>query len=161
LQVIEKEDRVFEVPEVTHPLAANLENKILLAGYNVSPEPMAFTQSTCAAEECWLHFDFYWQGLSEMETLYSGFLHVIDEQGNLITQRDWIPGKGKQPTTSWLPTEVIADPLDLTLPAGIAPGRYRVIVGMYHPPNGSRLLVVDDGQTVSDFILLGEIRVTR
>jgi hypothetical protein len=85
---------------------------------------------------------------------------VVDEQDQIITQRDWIPGQGKQPTTSWLPDEVIADPINLTLPTDISPGQYKVILGIYLPPAGPRLLILDgEGQPASDSIEIGHIEI--
>jgi len=95
-----------------------------------------------------------------MEELYTVFLHVVDEQGQIIAQRDWIPGEGTQPTTSWLRDEVIADSLNLSLPAEITSGQYRMILGMYLPPTGPRLLIVDgEDQPVSDSIEVGRIEI--
>ncbi len=170
LEVVEKEGRVFEVPEVQHLVKANLENKARLIGYN-SPwlaEPdstgrIQFSRADCAADvaACQIHFDFYWQGLSEMDLLYFVFLHVVDAQGQIVAQHDLGPGKrGKQPTTSWLPGEVVTDPVDLNLPANIAPGQYSMRLGMYLPPDGPRLLVLnDEGQAVADFVEIGMIEV--
>jgi len=95
-----------------------------------------------------------------MGNLYTVFLHIVDDQGQIVTQHDWIPGEGKQPTTSWLPDEIIIDPLQLTLPVDISPGQYKIFLGMYLPPAGPRLLVLDDeNQPSSDSIEVGHIKV--
>jgi len=171
LTVMEKEGRVFDVPEVQYPLEANLENKTKLIGYDSlqlvesgeTPGSFLTTQVDCVAnaESCRLHFDFYWQGLSEMDVPYSVFLHVVDRQGQIVTQHDREPGiRAKQPTTAWLPGEVVLDPVDLTLPPDIPPGQYSLRLGMYLPPDGPRLLVLDDaGQTTADFVEIGTVEV--
>jgi len=101
-----------------------------------------------------LKLTFYWQTLAEMELPYQVFLHVVNEKGTLVTQQDRTPGpRSKQPTTGWLPGEVIDHPVELPLPPGIAPGRYQIRVGLYFPPTGPRLFIVDSqGQPVSDFV---------
>jgi len=38
LDVIEKEGRIFEVPEIGHPFDTNLDNKVRFLGYNVTPD---------------------------------------------------------------------------------------------------------------------------
>jgi hypothetical protein len=171
LEVTEKESRVFTVPPVQYPVEANLDNKARLIGYNTSLPPESglrsgfqFSQSACAAdaETCQVHFDFIWQGLSEMDQLYFVFLHLVDEQGQIVAQHDRGPGiRGKEPTTSWLPGEVITDPVDLTLRPDRPPGTYTLRMGMYLPLDGSRLPILDEeGQTGGDFVEIGVIEVT-
>jgi hypothetical protein len=169
LTVVEKEGRVFELPEVQAPLGANLEDKIRLIGYSspqlTEPESglIRLKKADCGADPaaCQLHFDFYWQALSEMEQPYRVFLHLVDEQGQIIAQHDRGPGiRAKQPTTAWLPGEVVLDPVELARPADIPPGRYTVRLGMYLPADGTRLLIVDGtGAPVADFVELGTVEI--
>jgi hypothetical protein len=174
LEVIEKEDRVFTAPPIQYPVGANLAHKARLIGYNspllrqagaAEPATIRLRRADCLAraEACQANFDFYWQGLSEMDQLYFVFLHVVDEQGQIVAQHDLGPGiRGKQPTTSWLPGEVVLDPVDLSLPATLPPGAYSMRIGMYLPPDGPRLLVVDQAGQVSrdNFVEIGTIQVT-
>ena len=47
------------------------------------------------------------QAIDEMEQPYQVFLHVVDEQGQIVAQHDRVPGqRGKQPTTAWLRGEI-------------------------------------------------------
>ena len=94
-----------------------------------------------------------------MDQLYFVFLHLVDEQGNLVAQHDRAPGiRGKQPTTGWLPDEVITDPIDFLLPPDLAPGQYTLRTGLYLPPTGPRLQVIDSGQhSGGDFVELGPV----
>ncbi len=169
LAVVEKEKRIFEVPAVQQPVEANFENKVKLIGYN-SPnldQPgtglVRLNRSNCLAETatCQLHFDFYWQGLSEMDQLYTVFLHLVDEEGQIVTQHDRGPGiRAKDPTTSWLPGEVVPDPVDLSLPPDLAPGQYTFRIGLYLAPDGPRLQRLnDEGQAVTDFVEIGTVTV--
>jgi hypothetical protein len=89
-----------------------------------------------------------------MEWPYQRFLHLVNEKGDIVAQQDRTPGQGgMHPTTGWPPGEVITDPVELPLPASIAPGRYTIRLGMYLPPDGPRLLVLDgEGQAISDFV---------
>ncbi len=96
-----------------------------------------------------------------MEQLYQVFLHVVDSQGQLVTQHDRVPGKGgRQPTTAWLPGEVVTDPIELPLPADIATGIYTIRLGMYLPPVGPRLHILNAAEeAISDFIDVGTFKV--
>ena len=171
LAVTEKEGRVFAAPCLQYPVRANLEDKALLLGYNASipqrpdsPSGLQIDQAACSArpESCQIHFDFYWQGITEMAELYLVFLHLVDSEGQIIAQHDRVPGlRGKQPTTSWLPREVVIDPVDLRLPADIRPGNYTLRLGMYLPPKGPRLLLLNDQkQPSADFVEVGNVLVT-
>lgn len=166
---VTEEERTFSVPPIAHPLEANLDNKAKLLGYNTSLPPVSgpkaefqWSRSACAArpEACHIHFDFIWQGVSEMDAVYSVFLHLVDGQGNPLAQQDKGPGiRGKEPTTTWLPGEVITDPVDLTLsPDQLPPGRYTLRIGMYLPPDGPRLPLVDGGG--QNFVEIGTVEVT-
>jgi hypothetical protein len=167
LEVTEKEGRVFAAPAVQYPAEANLANQARLIGYDTSlsgESELQWSREQCIADAaaCQVHFDFYWQGLSEMDALYFAFLHLVDEQGRIVAQQDKGPGKrGKEPTTSWLPGEVVADPVDLPLPPDLPPGLYRLKIGMYLPSaEGSRLPVLDQtGQPIGDAIEIGTIEV--
>jgi hypothetical protein len=170
LAVVEKEGRVFETPAVQQPIDANFENKVKLIGYN-SPQLSAVGDNDmfllrpagCLTEPgaCQLRFDFYWQGLSEMDQLYTVFLHLVDEQGQIVAQHDRGPGiRAKEPTTSWLPGEVVLDPVDLSLPPDLAPGQYTLRMGMYLAPDGPRLQRLNaQGQVVGDFVEVGTVAV--
>ncbi|NJN97165.1 MAG: hypothetical protein HC875_25260, partial [Anaerolineales bacterium] len=161
LDVTEKEDRVFAPPQLPFPVEANFDNKVKLLGYKTSlsgGSDLQWSQSACAADAaaCPIHFEVYWQGLSEMDQLYFVFLHLVDGQGRLVAQQDKGPGiRGKEPTTSWLSGEVIPDPIDLTLPPDLPPGPYTLRIGLYLPPTGPRLPVATGG----DYAEMGTLEV--
>lgn len=172
MRVLEKEGRVFDVPSIQTTLNVNLQNKVRLLGFDVSSSSNStstdhlafFSRSICQTEgeSCQIQLDLYWQDIEEMAESYLVFLHVIDEAGRIITQHDRAPGhRGKEPTTAWLPGEVVADPINIRLPADISPGSYKIFVGMYLPPDGPRLLVVDEaGSPIADAVEIGTINIT-
>jgi hypothetical protein len=173
LEVTEKENRLFTPPVMQYILEANLENKARLLGYNTSlpvspasPGSFQLDLSSCTQNEtgnCAITMEFYWQGLSEMELPYQIFFHLVDAQGQLTAQRDAVPGRrAKEPTTGWLPGEIIPHPVELPLPPDLPPGPYTLHLGMYLPPNGPRLHLLDQsGQPISDFIKVGAVEIKR
>ena len=66
------------------------------------------------------------------------FMHLIDTQGKLAAQTDTEPQAGFKPTTEWEAGERIADRVGIALPAQLAPGRYRLIGGLYDSQSGVR-----------------------
>ena len=59
----------------------------------------------------------------------------------------------------WLPGDVFAQQSELVIPADTPPGRYWIQVGIYSLATGDRLQVLDNGQTVTDRVLLTSIEV--
>ena len=57
-------------------------------------------------------------------------VHLVDAGGKMVAQADSRPAAGSRPTTGWRADEIIADRHVLTVPA-IAPGEYRLLVGLY------------------------------
>jgi hypothetical protein len=138
VDVVEQEGRVFTLPPMQQTSGANFENKMKLAGFD---EP----RLTCPnSEDCNLNLTLYWEGVSLMDTSYQVFIHLVGEDGKIFAQDDRIPtsNKNDRPTSSWAPEEIISDRHELKLPARPA-GRFRLIVGVYLPPEGPRLKLLD------------------
>ena len=49
---------------------------------------------------------------------------------------------------AWAPGEVVVDRSGVALPADLASGEYRLIIGVYNAYSGERLLVLDGGDRV-------------
>ena len=49
----------------------------------------------------------YWQVEGEVEKSYKVFVHVYDEKGEIVAQRDWLPGLGVRLTVDWETGEVM------------------------------------------------------
>lgn len=70
---------------------------------------------------------------------YTVFLHLVDEQGRIVTQADGPPRSGDYPTSNWLPGERVPEQRSLQLPEDTRPGTYHLVVGMYSPDTLDRL----------------------
>ncbi len=90
----------------------------------------------------------YWRALGESETSYKVFLHLVSEEGTVVAQHDSPPALGASPTTSWIRDQVVADQHTLALPPALAPGRYRLLTGLYDEATGRRLPSDGRGDTV-------------
>ncbi len=80
-----------------------------------------------------------WQADRPSDTPLRIFLHLIDLDGNILTQSDILG----VPATQWCPGDVFIQAHDLTLPADAPPGPYAVNVGLYDPETNRRLIVED------------------
>jgi hypothetical protein len=104
-----------------------------------------------------LQIALHWRDLAAVGAGYTVFVHVTDASGKVVAQHDGPPRGGRYPTDKWAPGETILDPHTVDGSA-LAPGRYRVLVGMYLPDSGQRL-PVEAGLGVSatsDEVLLME-----
>ncbi len=84
-----------------------------------------------------LKVTMYWRANVKMARSYTAFIHLLDGEGNLITQMDRLPDG--YPTIDWQPEERVVDTYVLDLPADLAPGEYFIQSGFYHLPSDERL----------------------
>lgn len=90
-----------------------------------------------------LRLTLYWQAERALDQDWSIFIHLIDQAGSLVAQRDSQPRDGRYPTSVWEPGEIVADAHQIILPASAADGVYQLVVGLYLAENGQRLRVTD------------------
>lgn len=145
-------ERSFTLPPTEHPLDFRWGEVVRLLGYDLEPTGVESGGS--------LNLTLYWQALSTMETSYTVFIHLLDEEGDLRGQRDSVPGGGSLPTTGWMSGEVITDRYDISIASDAPAGGYRLLVGMYEPVSGKRLPVYDGaGNGVGDSVTLEGVEV--
>ncbi|MCA9934171.1 MAG: hypothetical protein H6662_06110 [Ardenticatenaceae bacterium] len=68
-----------------------------------------------------------WESLATTPKNYTRFVHVLDVQGQLITQDDAMPQANSYPTSQWQPGEFVVDTVSFPVPAD----DYQVVVGFY------------------------------
>ena len=78
-----------------------------------------------------------WQAMVPMNRGYTIFVHLLDENGELVTQLDRLPD-GYQ-TSDWQEGEIVIDRLRLDLPPDLQPGKYFLQSGFYYLPTEERL----------------------
>ena len=66
-------------------------------------------------------------------------MHLQDDQGQVVAQRDSEPLAGIRPMTGWQPGQIVEDRVGLWLPVALAEGEYRLLLGLYDPESGDRL----------------------
>ncbi|MCB0131084.1 MAG: hypothetical protein KDD78_09555, partial [Caldilineaceae bacterium] len=106
-----------------------------------------------------LPVDLTWQTQRPLETDYTVFIHLLNANGAVVAQSDSPPLRGFLPTTVWPPRQPVADRSELMLPAGLAPGTYRVVAGLYDPLDGTRLPVAQNGAPAGDALTVATFEI--
>ncbi len=88
-----------------------------------------------------------------MDVDYTVFLHVRNEQGKTLAQRDNQPLDGLYPTSQWQPGEPVTQPLDVDLPRDLAAGSYSLHVGLYRLDTMARLPLENDPSGENAYVL--------
>ncbi len=105
-----------------------------------------------------LNVTVYWQSIAKSDKDYTVFVHLLDSEGKLRAQLDTQPRGGAYPTTIWDAGEIVRDDYALALPRDLAPGEYRIAIGLYAYPSLARLPVWDArGQSAGDHVILADV----
>lgn len=116
---------------------------------NIETLDVVFEEAITLDQAAWstnldvLSIQLFWETNALIEDSFVVFVHIINDQGELVAQRDSIPGNGFYPTTSWstdFPTE---DRFAIQLPPELPAGDYEVRAGLYEPTSGLRLRVTN------------------
>jgi hypothetical protein len=104
--------------------------QLTLLGYDLNP---ALTDT--------LQLTLYWRCESPPPLDYTAFVHVRNAAGETVAQKDQPPLNGIYPTSLWDPGEIIADTINVPLPALPPAGIYQIVTGLYDFQTGQRLAV--------------------
>ena len=118
--------------------------QIALQGVDFDP-----TESFQAGQP--IHLRLHWQALDRLIEDYTIALHLIDAQGNIVSQQDQMPVAGRYPTSWWDAGEQVIDEHNLPLPDGLQPGQYILRIILYQSATGQRLPGANSSQ---DFFAL-------
>ncbi|MCB0167996.1 MAG: hypothetical protein KDI79_27455, partial [Anaerolineae bacterium] len=103
------------------------------------------------------YLTLFWQG--NLPFGAKVLVHLRDADNNTVAQADHFIYDNKVPSSRWgdllKNDEAIRDGAALALPPDLRPGRYRLLVGFYHPETFARLGVIDD-QSGESAVVLGE-----
>ena len=137
---------------VEHPLSYNFGNQITLLGYHLDYSEVTPGNS--------LHLTLYWKAQRPLNTAYSSFAHLIDQQLNIYAQQDNLH-PGRYPTVHWEADEYNQDEHEIPIPPATPPGEYLLVVGLYDPQTLERLPVRPErGEPPEDAVILQSITVS-
>jgi hypothetical protein len=136
-------------PTITNPTDYRFGDTLALAGYDIEPLGGG------------VKVRLYWRSLKETDRDYTVFIHLIDEEGKLVGQRDSQPKEGHYPTSVWEEGEIILDEHYLSLPADTPKGEYHLILGLYLLETMERLPLFDrEGTRLANDQLIFSIEKT-
>jgi hypothetical protein len=85
----------------------------------------------------------YWQTSRPIAHDYSIFVHLLDQQGNLLGQKDGAPYEGLYPLRNWQPGQIIIDRRQLPELGKTMTQLDTLAIGVYDPVTGERLPATD------------------
>ena len=140
----------FDAPNPQIPLAISFGEQAKLVGLDL-PETQVKAGNP-------LPLTLYWQAINTLDQSWTVFVHLVNHDGQIVSQQDQIPGAGQFPTTSWLPDEHLADRYSLLIPADTPPGQaaYQLEIGLYDVVDFRRLPVMESGKIINDHFVLEE-----
>ena len=137
------------VPSPKQPLSARLGSAVELIGYDLDEAEQNGCRLFQPGET--VPLVLFWRAVVQPTKDAKAFVHLYDQNGEIVTQDDHRPFYGTRPPYSWAPGEALDDPYELALPRDLPPGRYTLAMGMYDPITGTRLPVsVDANHRLSD-----------
>jgi 4-amino-4-deoxy-L-arabinose transferase-like glycosyltransferase len=78
-----------------------------------------------------------WQALANMQRDYTVYVHLVDDEGNLVAQEDRPPDG--YPTSDWRLQEWVEDRFQVALPGTLPAGSYHLRTGFYYLPTAEPL----------------------
>ena len=160
------EEWIGDVRFVTYAVPSDSSSDLIAAGYDfqaaggktITLEAYGFQPERVAPGDI-VEVQLIWSADAPLDQPYKVFVHLVDEFGNIIAQRDSEPAGGSRPTTDWVPGESIVDNYGILVPEDTSPGTYHLLVGLYDAFEPSSRLPVSIDGIASDSVELGSIIV--
>jgi transmembrane protein TMEM260 (protein O-mannosyltransferase) len=147
----------FSAPQpVARALNARVGEAFSFIGWD--SQPAANSDSIGLARGDSLKLDLFWRADHETRESYTVFVHLLNEQGQLVADADSPPFSGLYSTDRWSAGESLRDRHVLAIPGTIAAGKYVIEVGMYLAPDGNRL-AVESSSGRTDRIIVAQVNV--
>ena len=145
----ESADGVVETADTQ--LNVSLDRQIELLAYDLSsPQVKAGDQ---------IDLTLYWQAQVEPEIDFQVFVHLLNDDGQLVAQHDKL-NPGDFPTRRWTTDKYVTDIHRIHLPGDLQPGEYKLSAGLWVMQEGWRLPVLAaDGSIAGDVVQIETIEV--
>jgi hypothetical protein len=120
----------------TYPIT--FENGLAFAGYEIDP-----------GQE--LSIDTYWRAADQLQPPVTIFVHLLDQNGNIVAQDDRFGAAARMLE----PGDLIVQRHPLKSEVSLPPGSYQIAIGLYNPDTLARYKT----QTGEDRLLLGILEI--
>ena len=141
-----------ELGKMETPTNLQFGDKITFLGFSLPTEVLESGEI--------LQLSLFWQATDQLDERYKVFLHLVDENDQIVAQRDSEPDGNLTPTNIWQPGQIIMDNHGLFIPAGTTPGTYTLLLGLYDFADSSDRLPIDAGGEPLDSWPVARITVT-
>ena len=128
--------------------------QIALIGYDITGNRYKAGQT--------FEIQLYWQATQTITQTFQSFIHIMDTNGQILTQSDHL-NPGGYPTNLWTTDKYIRDKHIIKIPASTTLGTYPINVGLYSITDNIRLHTVDQqtGEYVSFKTLSDNVEIRR
>jgi hypothetical protein len=101
-----------------------------------------------------------WHALGRQNRNWTVFIHLVDAQEQIVAEDNRPPRDDAFPMLQWVAGDWVEDRHPLALPAGLAPGEYRIRVGLFYPRTDRRAGMYNQrGRLSGDFLDIGSLIV--
>jgi hypothetical protein len=137
---------------IPNPVNAEFDTLATLLGFETSGDTLRPGEA--------LDVDLYWRVNAQPPGNYLLFVHLLDESGAIVAQRDTHPGLGNFPSGQWRPGDRFVDSVRLYLPeTAYVPSSATLSVGLY-ARDAYRLAVRDkEGRLLGDAVPIKTLRL--
>ena len=139
---------------IPNPINAQFDSFVKLRGYDFDTRTGIVGESVAV--------DLYWEVTGKPPGDYLLFVHMIDELGTMVTQRDTHPGLGSFPSSQWEIGDRFVDTVRLHIPqTTYTPSSALLSIGLYAPIEGYRLrITAPNGAGLGDELELGKVSLS-
>ncbi len=139
-----------QIQAIPQRVDASYAGVMTLLGYRLEPAALEPGDD--------VRLTLYWRVDQPMDRVWSVYVHVVDDAGLLVAQRDQYPGMGAVRTTDLTVGQTLADEYLIEIPeTTYAPTSLALEVGLYDAANGERLPVIAG----DDHMTFGSIELVR
>jgi hypothetical protein len=137
---------------VPNPINAQFDSFAILRGYEIDQETVQPGQP--------INIDLFWEVTGPPPGNYLLFVHLIDEVGTMVAQRDTHPGLGNFPSSQWQPGDHFVDSIQLYLPeTAYTHTTAELSIGLYAPGSYRLGITQADGTFLGDALPLATMTI--
>lgn len=104
-------------------------------------------------DEQTLAAELWWSAEETPDKDWTVFVHLIDENGQVLAQHDGVPEVGFRPTSGWAAGELVVDSHWLVAPGADSFKGARLAIGLYDPASGARSHLLNAPGEIDSYLL--------